>query len=163
MRPLDPATGLPTGPSVLAPGSDRGGDLLSDRVAVACSPTGLGCRVAYPSSDGTSILTWSPGEAVPTTVATGVANPLQLRAAYGPDGSLWLFWFNDADDDQSFRVLHGDATGAGTAEVLDPPPTQANHIDIGQAALLPINGGLLLVANLAVDGPRLMWSTFVSG
>ena len=78
------------------------------------------CRVVYgsgPASAENTIVSWAPGEASPTTIATVEVNAEPGRvvtAAYRADGKLWVAWW----DGKTYRYTLGDATGKG-GQVLD--------------------------------------------
>ncbi len=69
LRQLDGATGSPLGAPAAAPSSVLIFNAGS-RVALACNPAGAGCRVVYRAANEHQLLSWAPGEATPTTVAT---------------------------------------------------------------------------------------------
>ena len=155
LRPLDPVTGQPLGPSIKAPDSAVGGNSLDDRAAFACPPSGP-CRLAYASADSKGIVTWAPGETTPTPIATA-DDARELRIAYDAAGGLWVTWWDHAD--QRLHVIHGDGRGVGEPLVLDAPDTE-----VGFTNILPVPGGALLTANYGnANGERSVYAAFVSG
>jgi len=161
MRPFDAQTALPLGPSQAAPASAQGSDLLEGHATIACAAR---CRVVYPNADRTAVLSWAPGDAAPVTVAAA-SNPRQIRCGYDAAGRLWVAWHEADFPDPGFRVVHGDANGSGVALAVPDPTADGSTADLGQTAVQPLTGGLLIVSNLAVvgGGPRAMYATFVSG
>jgi hypothetical protein len=123
LQQLNPATGLPLAPPALAPLSDDIDNNTLVGVALACAST---CRVVYGvAPTGTTrddIVSWAPGEALPTTIAslagTGVGAGRVLAAAYRADGRLWTAWWNG----KTYAYELGDATGAkGTLQDAGSP------------------------------------------
>jgi hypothetical protein len=123
LQQLDPASGQPVAPAVQAPLSNDIDNNTLAGVALACAST---CRVAYgvapPGSSRDDVVTWAPGEAAPTTIAslagTNETAGRVLAASYRSDGRLWLAWFNG----KTFAYVLGDATGAhGTVQDAGAP------------------------------------------
>jgi len=133
MRQIDPATAQPLGPSLKAPGSEQGGDLVEGRAALACASA---CRVAYPRADRKAVLTWAPGEAAPT-VASAAAEPREVRAAFRGDGRLWVSWREEA----GVRVLLGDARGTGASRIFTRPTDDP----VGRLQIQPVGANLLVL------------------
>ncbi len=82
--------------------------------ALACAAT---CRLVYgvEPSGATSdeVVSWGPGEAAPTTIAS-LPGTGAFAAAYRSDGRLWVAWWNG----KTYSYELGDATGAN-GTVLD--------------------------------------------
>ena len=160
VRPFDAQSAQPLAASQAAPASASGSDLLEGHAAMACAAR---CRVVYPNADRTAVLSWAPGDPAPVTVAAA-RDPRQLRCAYDAAGRLWVAWHESQSPNPGFRVVHGDAAGIGTALTIADPTQNGTSADLGQTAVEPLSGGLLIVSNLAVGGdPRAMYASFVAG
>jgi hypothetical protein len=130
-------------------------------MALACppAPAGGACRVAYlaPTGPGTAtrVVTWAPGEAAATPVATG-GNPTSangaVTAAYRADGRLWVAWTGNGTTPGSvgrFATL-GDGRGAGGDVVsAGSPPDSGGSVPLESLAV----GDDLLLVTLGGPGP----------
>jgi hypothetical protein len=162
LRPLDPGTAAPLGPSVKAPGSEDASDRTGGPAPLVCAPGGGACRVVYTSTGAVGskkILSWAPGEAAPTVVTDDAGDPAAVGAAYRADGRLWVAWL---ENDGTLRVVLGDGRGAGS-----PPMALgfATHDpDISRLVLQPVGDDVVLVANTAsvFNGPRYLYVTHVA-
>jgi len=113
MAQIDPTTLQPVGPPTVAPGSN---DLDNNtyRLALVCARL---CRVVYVSpptaGSGTTLVSWAPGEAAPTVVASISDEDLGavVAAAYTAGGRLWTVWWGRRSN-AIFAIL-GNAAGAG--------------------------------------------------
>ncbi|MDX6618201.1 MAG: hypothetical protein QOK36_587 [Gaiellales bacterium] len=146
MQQLDPATAAALGPPAKAPASESSNN-NSFGTSLVCAAT---CRVVYGDSPAAgptdTIVSWSPGEASPTTIAnlagTGEGAGRVLTAAYRGDGRLWVAWF----DGTTYRASLGDDKGAGGDAEDAGIPAGSPH---GAFALASIAAGdnMLLAAN----------------
>jgi hypothetical protein len=161
LRQLDPLTGVPIGVPAIAPGSNLIYNAGS-RIALACNPAAAGCRVVYEASDQHHLLSWSPGETAPTTVAS-VPTDSSLgawHAAYRADGRLWVGWIlRPAVGHPLLQFTLGDVRGAGgpaypvSLQQLDPP----YHL-----RLQPVGNDLLLLGNFgSANAGSAQWANLV--
>lgn len=150
---LDPATGQPIGTAQRAPQSESVGNSAP---TIACAAS---CRLVYRLTNlqlGTPtnrIVTWAPGEAGPTTIASqpDTTGGLEAAAAYRSDGRLWLAWHENgaqlAGGKERYVATLGDASGAGGVLQDIGLPTGA----LGSFSLrgLALGNDLVLAANVA--------------
>jgi hypothetical protein len=150
MRQLDGATGVPLGGVAVAPDSNIIYNAGS-RVVLVCNPVAAGCRVLYHSADGKRLLSWAPGEAAPTAVATAGKDDTigAFHAAYKADGHLWVGWIlRPGVGDPTAQFTLGDASGAGQPNY----PVSLQKLDTPyHLRLQPVGDALLLVANFATQ------------
>jgi hypothetical protein len=142
MLRLDPVTLKAIGPVRRAPGS---GTISNDHTTLVCGPV---CRVAYQqvTPKRTTIVTWASGERRATTVARKVYASPWLTAAYGPDGRLWIAWWDAADN--TYRAVRGNAAGAGgtPAKIGRPFTTGGGYL----TGSIVTPAGFVLVTNWAL-------------
>lgn len=161
MMQLDPQTGTPVGPAMLAPDSAQANTSVT--LPIACGPT---CRVVYTSGplNATRIESWAPGESAPTTVFAGNGNDLPGSpvAAYTADGRLWVSWIK-TDGAQVYAEL-GDSRGAGGIPLLLQTPYHAGIP--GLSALTTVGNRLVLVTDWLnasnASGETAFWATVVN-
>jgi hypothetical protein len=148
MRQLDPATGVPVGAVAVAPDSNIIYNVGS-RIALACNPAAPGCRVVYLSTDGKRLLSWAPGEAAPTTIATAGKDATigAFHAAYKADGRLWVAWIlRPGIGDPTVQFTLGDARGAGQPDY----PVSLQKLDTPyHLRLQPVGDDVLMIGNFA--------------
>jgi hypothetical protein len=162
VRQLDPATGVPLGAAPTA--APDSGSIYNNgsRIALACSPTGPGCRVVYHSTDSHKVLSWAPGESAPKVVATiGVDDSLGvLHAAYRSDNRLWVAWaLSPGIGDPTVQFTLGDATGTGgqVYPVALKPLTSPYHLRIQ-----PVGNDILLIGNFgSISAGSAQWADLV--
>ncbi|MEZ5101082.1 MAG: hypothetical protein R3C15_15050 [Thermoleophilia bacterium] len=154
LQQIDPATGQPIGNAARAPRSESVGNNAAP--ALACRDT---CRVVYRidalalNQRVNRIVSWSPGEAAPTLIATqdDTSGGLEATAAYRADGRLWVAWHQDGNQALSgsgFRATLGDGRGAGglVQDVGAPPQTLTSYSLRG----LALGNDLVLATNVAL-------------
>jgi hypothetical protein len=152
VQQLDPATGAPLGAPAKAPASESTNN-NSFGSALTCAAT---CRLVYGNSPAgaatDTIVSWWPGESVPTTIAdlagTGQGAGRVLTAAYRADGRLWTAWF----DGKTYRAVLGNATGAGGA-VQDAGVPSGTPNSAYALAGIAVGDNLLLATNYAWKSP----------
>ncbi|MEO9174919.1 MAG: hypothetical protein ABI317_05340, partial [Gaiellales bacterium] len=161
LRQLDPLTGVPIGTPAIAPSSNIIYNTGS-RIALACNPLAAGCRVVYEAPDEHHLLSWSPGEAAPTTVATAAKDSSlgAWHAAYRGDGRLWVGWvLRPGVGPPTVQFTLGDVRGAGgpaypvSLQTLDTP----YHL-----RLQPVGNDLLLLGNFgSTNAGSAQWANLV--
>lgn len=144
MQQVNAATGTPVGSPQRVPGSDSSNN-NSFRIAFACA---VACRVVYGTGQITNqrLVSWAPGEAGPTTIATVPSTDSAGRvvtASYRGDGLLWVAWY----DGKNYRFLLGDAKGAGGTSLSAGHPTSGTGAQAYALNSLPVADGLLLATN----------------
>jgi hypothetical protein len=148
LQQLDPVTGAPLAPPVLAPASESVNNNSFGSV-LACSAS---CRLVYGNSPAAgpadTIVSWWPGQATPTAIAnlagSGQGAGRVLTAAYRADGRLWVAWY----DGKTYRATLGDATGAG-GEAQDAGAPKGSPIGAYGLSGMAVGDNLLLAANYA--------------
>ena len=161
LQAIDPATGAPAGGAIRVPGSESVANNTAQRLALVGDATGSGARVVYATQSGPAaplrLVSWSPGEGSPTTVARPANLPLNtyVAAARHADGRLWVAWYDGVTGSgasgaaRGYYAKLGNARGAGGTEVpLGLPRPTATP---GAVTVLP-QGDNLLVAAVAGTG-----------
>jgi hypothetical protein len=154
---LDPSTGAAAGPAVQVPQSGSI-DNETPTLSLVCAQA---CRVVYESQAASteSIVSWTPGEAGPTTVFDGhgqsVRNVVTARA---PDGRVWVSW-TDVGAERMYAKL-GDALGAGGTLVQLPMPAGFTTAEHGAAATA--GESLVLESNWSTGSATAVWATVVN-
>jgi hypothetical protein len=160
---VDSATGTLAGPASLAPASATPTN-NSLQVPLACNAEA--CRLVYHETEANGltagrIVTWAPGEAGPTVVATSTSAGANLGAGYRGDGRLWVAWYESGVSGR-YRFTLGDARGAG-GQVGDLGAPPHGTISNGYAISAIDAGGKLVVVTNFLSGTSLaQWAT-VSG
>jgi hypothetical protein len=170
LQAIDPATGAAIGAPQRVPGSESVANNTAQRVALVGDPAGSGARVVYATQASVGaplrLVSWSPGEGAPVTVARprSLSLNVYLAAARHADGRLWVAWYDQGGvagtiaAGRGYHAKLGDRRGAGGVEVPLGMPTPA--ATPGAVTALP-RGGDLLVAAVAGTGAtrNALWAT----
>lgn len=168
VQAIDPATGAPIGSPLRAPGSESVANNAAQRHALVGDPAGAGARVVYATQNSVAaplrVVSWAPGDARPTAVATPINLTLNayLAAARHPDGRLWVAWYDGGaalnGSGRGYRATLGDARGAGGVVVPLGLPTPA--ADPGAVTVLPRGDTLVVAAVVGTGATRdALWIT----
>jgi hypothetical protein len=169
MMQLDPQTGEPLGPATRVPHSTAN-SAFDESSALVC---GQACRLVYVDSDvePNEVVSWAPGEASPTTVASGLIGGRQrsldeITAAYTATGRLWVS-FVDPSPGTMFATL-GNSRGAGGRLIQLPRPAGFAKLGFNQPAATAVTaiGDRLVVATAwqanGTAGTSQVWATAVN-
>lgn len=173
MMQLDPQTGLPVGPPVLAPDSSPSG-AFALQISMPCAQQ---CRLVYAATGLTTeadynIVSWAPGERAPVIDQSGLIGNAQnalgdVVGAYAADGRLWVA-FNASEEPGAEFAKLGDANGFGGTLVQLPKvkPLVRNGFDAPGPSVAVTVGDQLVLATLWNDGlesnSTSVWGTVVN-